>query len=297
MSFFKHHKILTAVLLILSIFIYFNFTKFNYYEKNLDKDDPHYINELYKSDDRIYKDHLNDKEKKMYDHIMKLSKNYKKTDILNLDEFNCKDYSECGNLVEQATMALFVDHPELMNFAGYMWSYRNGTFTLSIDYSYSLPVKEAIGILRIENRISEIKVATKNMTDKEKIIYVYNWMGQNNYYDKMFMYDSKNQSIYNVFVKGNAVCAGFAKASHLIFSQIGIESYIVQGVSTGEHMWNIVKYNDKYYYFDSTAAVSISEDYEEYHNYGLEQSNLNSYRSHHPEWYPEVESSNMFDKI
>ena len=114
------------------------------------------------------------------------------------------------------------------------------------------------------------------------------------YYDKAFMFDSKNQSVYNVFVKGNAVCAGFAKASQLIFSQIGIKSYIVQGVSTGEHMWNIVEYKDKYYYFDSTASVSIDESYEEYHYWGLDQSYLNSYNAHHDDWYPTIQATNMF---
>ena len=294
MSFFKHHKVITVLLLILSGFLYWNFTRFNTYVKNTDTKDPHFINELYKSDSRIYNDFLSDKEKKMYDFIIKTS-NSRITQVeLNLDEFGCSDYRECGNLVDAATDALFVDHPELMNYAGYSWHYDYKAFTLRLDYSYLLPFKDIIGILRIENVISDIKEATKDMNDKEKIIYVYDWMGQHNYYDKMFMFDSKNQSVYNVFVKGNAVCAGFAKASQLIFSQIGIESYIVVGVSTGEHAWNIVKYKDKYYFFDSTASVSISEENTQYHYWGLEQTNLNSYSVHNPEWYPKIEGTNMF---
>jgi transglutaminase/protease-like cytokinesis protein 3 len=163
-----------------------------------------------------------------------------------------------------------------------------------MDYSYILPIKDYIGILRVENRVSEIKEATKNMSDKKKIIYVYDWMGKNNYYDKVFMHDSKNQSIYNVFVRGNAVCAGFAKASQIIFSQIGIESYIIEGHSTGPHMWNVVKYKGKYYFFDSTVAVSINEGYKDYHYEGLNQAYLNSYTILNPDWYPEIERENMF---
>ena len=63
LSFFKHHKVITGLLLILSIFLYLNFTKFNSYVKNTDTKDPHFINELYKSDNRIYNDYLTDKEK------------------------------------------------------------------------------------------------------------------------------------------------------------------------------------------------------------------------------------------
>ena len=36
------------------------------------------------------------------------------------------------------------------------------------------------------------------MSDKEKIRYVYEWIGENNDYDRTFTYMSKNQSIYNV---------------------------------------------------------------------------------------------------
>jgi hypothetical protein len=297
LNFFKRHIILTVVLLVLTGFIYYNFTRFNIYDRNTDTKDAHYINELYKSDNRIYNEHLTKQEQKMYDFLIKTASSHVSKVDLDLNEFECEEYTECGGLVDIATKAIFVDHPELMNFAGYSWHYEydNNTFTLRIDYSYLLPFKEVIGILRIENVISDIKKATKDMTDKEKIIYVYDWMGQHNFYDKTFMFDSKNQSIYNVFVKGNAVCAGFAKASHLIFSQIGIESYIVQGVSTGEHMWNIVKFEDKYYYFDSTASVSIDESYKDYHYYGLTQEELNFYTVHYPNWYPKVESTNMFE--
>ena len=294
LNFIKKHKILTGILLLFSIYVFVNYTRVVDYEKNLDTKDKHYINELYKSDDRIYNTKLNPPVQKMYDLILNKAKNHIGIVNIDLEEFGCSSYSVCGNYITLATHALFVDHPELMNFAGYTWIYKDGKLTLSIKFSYLLPFKDMIGVLRIEKIIADIKEETKNMTEKEKIIYVYDWMGKHNYYDKMFMYTSKNQSIYNVFVKGNAVCAGFAKASHLIFSQIGIESYIVQGTSTGEHMWNIVKYDGKYYYFDSTASVSIAEN-SNYHYYGLQQTNLNFYSMRHPTWYPKIESENMFD--
>ena len=292
MLFFKKHKILTVLLLLLSIYIFVNYTRIVDYTKNTDTSDAHFVNELYKSDDRIYKEHLNSKEKKMYDLMLDTIKSYKSGVVIDLDEYGCEDYSECGSMVDIANMAIYVDHPELMNYAGYSWVY-NGKFTLSISYAFVIPLKEAIGILRVEKVVADIKSATKNMSDKEKIMYVYDWMGQHNYYDKMFMYTSKNQSIYNVFVKGNAVCAGFAKASQIIFSQIGIESYIVQGTTSGEHMWNIVKYNNKYYYFDSTIAVGIKENNPR-HDDGLLQERMNSYSVHNKAWYPTIEKTNMF---
>lgn len=88
------------------------------------------------------------------------------------------------------------------------------------------------------------------MKDLEQIQYIYNWIGENNSYDTMFTTFAKNQSIYNVFMNKNAVCAGFAKNSAVIFQNIGIESYTITGYSTGEYMWNIVKLDGKYYCCD-----------------------------------------------
>ncbi len=294
MRFFKKHILLTILLIGLSFYIYFYYTKINNYDKNTHTSDIHFISELYRSSDHIYNNFLGDNEKKMYDHIIKISKRYALSDKINYRDYGCKSPSELGNIISSAVKAIWVDHPELLNFAGYWYSYNSDEFILRLQYAYYLPVNDIIGTLRAENIISEIKEATKDMTDKEKVIYVYDWMGKHNYYDSTFMHDSKNQSIYNVFVRGNAVCAGFAKASHLIFSQIGIESYEVLGYSTGYHMWNIVKCDGEYYYYDSTVSVSADED-QSWHYKGLDQEYLRSFSIENPSWYPEVKKDIQFD--
>ena len=129
------------------------------------------------------------------------------------------------------------------------------------------------------------------MDDLEKIKYVYEWIGMNNTYDKVFTYSSKNQSIYNVFMNKNAVCAGFAKASAVIFQNIGITAYTITGESTGPHMWNIINYNDKWYFYDSTIATGRTEGSSSYYD-GLRQEYMNFYTVHFPTWYPEYEKTN-----
>ena len=130
------------------------------------------------------------------------------------------------------------------------------------------------------------------MSDYEKIKYVYEWMGENSDYDRSFTYMAKNQSAYNVFINKNAVCAGFAKASQMIFQNIGIESYGVSGNTTGPHMWNIIKYKGKYYFFDSTVATSVPRTSKRYYN-GLKQTTMDDYKMDNPEWYPEIETTDM----
>ncbi|MBQ8131816.1 MAG: hypothetical protein IJ193_04935 [Bacilli bacterium] len=294
MYFFKHHKIVTILLLAFSLFVYINFTRIVDYDRNKNTKDEHYVNELYKSDGRIYKKHLGTDEQRMYMHLLKSAQKYSLWSNIDMEKFGCYDYEDCADIIDYANQALYVDHPELMNYSGYRWKYDNGKFTLYLQYAFLFPPKEAIGILRTEKVISDIKEKTKNMSDKEKIIYVYDWMGKNNDYDHLFTYSAKNQSVYNVFVKRNAVCAGFAKASQMIFSNIGIKSYIVQGSTSAEHMWNIVEYNGKYYYFDSTVSVGTIQNHKVHYN-GLRQYQFSDYSVNHPDWYPEVETENMFE--
>lgn len=289
--FFKKNKILCVLLVVASFFLYNNFTMLVEENRLIDKSSVHYVNELYMSDGRIYENYLNEQQQKMYMYIFENAKNFNSNLNFRLDEFDCDDYGECGSLVSAAHEAILVDHPEMINYAGYSWSSDGETFKLNLKFAVNSRIVAGIGELRIKRIINKIKNAAEDMTDLEKIQYVYNWIGENNSYDTMFTTFSKNQSIYNVFMNKNAVCAGFAKASAVIFQNIGIESYTITGYSTGEHMWNVVKLDGEYYYYDSTVATSISKDSSYYYD-GLKQEYMLSFIADFPEWYPDIATSN-----
>ena len=284
MTFFKSNKILTIVLLILSFYLYN--TYFFLIEKNpyVDKKSSTYINDLYASDERIYNNFLNTTEKKIYRELVKGTKIYNgKINIQITDE---------ETSVEKVLDAIKVDHPELLNFGSVTYSWDNdGNYKIKVNNA-TIILLEQINISRIERIVYRIKEETKNMSDYEKIKYVYEWMGENSDYDRSFTYMAKNQSAYNVFINKNAVCAGFAKASQMIFQNIGIESYGVSGNTTGPHMWNIIKYKGKYYFFVSTVATSVPRTSKRYYN-GLKQTTMDDYKMDNPEWYPEIETTDM----
>ena len=284
MTFFKSNKILTIVLLILSFYLYN--TYFFLIEKNpyVDKKSSTYINDLYASDERIYNNFLNTTEKKIYRELVKGTK---------IDNGKIKiQITDEETSVEKVLDAIKVDHPELLNFGSVTYSWDNdGNYKIKVNNA-TIILLEQINISRIERIVYRIKEETKNMSDYEKIKYVYEWMGENSDYDRSFTYMAKNQSAYNVFINKNAVCAGFAKASQIIFQNIGIESYGVSGNTTGPHMWNIIKYKGKYYFFDSTVATSVPRTSKRYYN-GLKQTTMDDYKMDNPEWYPEIETTDM----
>jgi len=284
MQFFKSNKFLTIILLILSFYLYNNYLFL--IEKNpmVDRKSSTYINDLYASDERIYNNYLDKTEKKIYRELVEGTKKY--NGKMNIRITN-KDTS-----VSEVSDAIITDHPELLNFGGMRYSWDSlGNYEIEVKNATPI-ILEQINISKIERIIYKIKQETKNMSDYEKIKYVYEWMGENSDYDRTFTEMAKNQSAYNVFINKNAVCAGFAKASQIIFQNIGIESFGVSGYTSGPHMWNIVKYEGKYYFFDSTVATSVPKTSKRYYN-GLKQTTMNDYKMDNPEWYPKIEEENM----
>ena len=290
MRFIKKHIFLTIVLIIFSFYLYNNFTRIVEPNPLIDKSSIHYVNNIYASNGRIYSDYLDKSEKKIYMELLKNTKKYENEFNLYKNDYSCRDVEELSSKLYTVFDALLIDHPELMNQAGISWRYKSSDddyIKVKLEFAFSNRMKEYIGQLRIQKIISDIKIATNNMSDAEKIKYVYEWIGDNANYDYAFMTFSKNQSIYNVFMKGNAVCAGFAKASQVIFQNIGINSFTITGQTSDRHMWNIVELNGKYYYYDSTVAACMKKSSKHYYD-GLKQEAFEDYTQEHPEWYKDI---------
>ena len=289
-AFIKNNIKITIILLLFSGLIYYFFTR-DISLNIKDKKSPYYVNNLYLSNNHAY-NQLDRSEKKAYDYMFNALKKSKKSITISAPDFGCVDSSTCSDLLQTLYDAIAVDQPGLINFSSYSWILKGSELTIRFTNATPLKFASEIGMLRIERIIDSIKRKTKNMTDGEKVLYVYEWIGDHATYDRLFTFASKNQSIYNVFIKHNAVCAGFSKTASVIFQNIGIEAYSVTGLmnpgdSVG-HMWNIVKIEDKYYFFDSTWAASRNnKDAEDYY-FGLIPIEMDSYSLDHPNWYPEV---------
>ena len=298
MRYFTRHKFLSIVLVLLSVYLYMNYTRIIEENPNIDKNSPAYINDIYMSDERIYNNYLSETEKIAYDELKDMFKKRQLKRELDINKYSGKSSKDISTDIMNAGRALLIDHPEMLQLASYGYRYDDTMIQAKIDFAINNPIMESLNTLRIRRIIDNIKRRTKDMSDREKIKYVYAWIGDNNTYDELFTYTSKNQSIYNVFIKGNAVCAGFAKASQVIFQNIGIESMTISGESGGPHMWNIIKLDNKYYYYDSTYAASIRDKNHPQYYGGLKQEEMNYYKADHSDWYPKIEEkSGLLEEI
>lgn len=298
MRYFKRHKFISLILIVLSVYLYINYTRIIEENPNIDKNSPAYINDIYMSDERIYNNYLSETEKIAYDELKDMFKKRQLKRKLDINKYSGKSSKDISTDIMNAGRALLIDHPEMLQLASYGYRYDDTMIQAKIDFAINNPIMESLNTLRIRRIIDNIKRATKDMSDREKIKYVYEWIGDNNTYDELFTYTSKNQSIYNVFIKGNAVCAGFAKASQVIFQNIGIESMTISGESGGPHMWNVIKLDNKYYYYDSTYAASIRDKNHPQYYGGLKQEEMNYYKADHSDWYPKIEEkSGLLEEI
>ena len=292
---FKYNKNIIIIAILLTSVVYVFLTRDTTLETK-DRKHPHYVNNIYLSDDFIY-NQLNENEKEAYDYIFDVVKKSQFSKKLEFSSLGCAYVEECLDVIGTIRDAILVEHPEMMNFSSFGGMYTANEITLHFYPAMPLEIVRDLGGMRIERIIDDIKRKTKKMTDAKKILYVYEWIGDHATYDRLFTYSSKNQSIFNVFIMHNAVCAGFAKAAQVIFQNIGIESYGVTGYMDSDsgvgHMWNIVKLDDKYYYFDSTWAASINDKSNPSYYNGLIQLELSDYSMDHPEWYPPIEDGIM----
>ena len=65
--------------------------------------------------------------------------------------------------------------------------------------------------------------------------------------------DEMDQGAYATLVKGEGVCAGYARAFQYLLQCVGIESFVVTGKTTrGSHAWDMVKLGDNWHFVDPT---------------------------------------------
>jgi len=288
-KFIKKHPVLVVFLLVFGAYVFWTYFRPVSMNKKIDKQSEHYINDMYLVEGKLYETLSRDAQSLYMTMLKDISKNKIETKFegpeYNCDVFSSNTENSCAKLVDKVLDAINLDHPELIQWGAYS-QMQIGEFQ-KVDYRYNLKSNglTVIHTAKMTRMIQDIKNKTKNMDDADKIKYVYEWVSRSEY-EYSLSKSSKEQSAFDLFDKKKSTSAGFAKASQIIFQNIGIESYLVMGQTTGNHMWNIIKFKDKYYYFDSTYSASISKDSTNYYS-GIGPL-AESYLLDYPNLYPSI---------
>lgn len=176
---------------------------------------------------------------------LKLSKNYQYGRDFDLNDISM--ISRCTGLVQATGIrnesVVFMTYEEGADF---IYAYQtNDTSVIS---------KESIDLY---NKCVEIidECTSINNTDLENEIAI------NNYLIDHIQYWFGCYNIRKALMEGKAACEGYTRSFLLLLRMIGIKSW---KLSTGEHCWNCVKIDGKYYYTDVTWNDDGTEDIDYY---------------------------------
>lgn len=170
------------------------------------------------------------------------------------------------------------DHPEIFYVEGYTYTtyMRNDVIErLTITGSYTMTKEEADFCREgIELYADECLAGMKEgLSDYEKVKYVYEYLISHTEYNQ---HAPENQNICSVFLNGESVCQGYAKATQYLLNKAGVFCTLVIGsVSAGEgHAWNLVLMDGNYYYVDTTWGDA---------SYQTEEGTKDAWESYLPE--------------
>ena len=148
------------------------------------------------------------------------------------------------------------DHPEIFYSSSFSMEgrERNGVLSsLSVQPVYTMTEKQQQEKQQqIDQTMTAVLTSMPAGLDAYgQVKYVYDYVIDHTDY----VLDSPdNQNICSVFLNGESVCQGYAKATQYLLKKLGFEVTLIFGTEqTGaDHVWNLVKVDGDYYYMDTT---------------------------------------------
>lgn len=126
-----------------------------------------------------------------------------------------------------------------------------------------------------------LQMVDSSWSDLEKIVFLHDYLAQNYEYDSSYtIYDA-----YNFLTEKTGVCMAYSLVYKGLLEQLGIECTTAISESMN-HMWNLVKVNDKWYHVDVTWDDPVDDDLGlANHNYLLlSDAEISSSEKNHYGW-------------
>lgn len=111
----------------------------------------------------------------------------------------------------------------------------------------------------LDRILDEVIRASENMSEYDKIRYVYDYVIAATEYDDTYVFDS-NYSISGSLLYGCSVCTGYSYAFKYLCDGLGIKALVIASDEM-VHAWNAVKLGGAWYFVDVTWADTAERDF------------------------------------
>ena len=175
-----------------------------------------------------------------------------------------KNYKNCYN--DMTAISNDTDLLSLLNnfvhpynsFDSITFNYDEDVIQIKISHTYSdEEIKE------IDKKVEKIidDNVTDNMTTKDKIKVIHDYIINNTDYDTLKTKDVndktyKSNTAYGVFFEGYGICSGYSDAMAIFLDKLNIINY---KISNDQHIWNLVYLDGVWYHLDLTWDDPVSD--------------------------------------
>lgn len=157
---------------------------------------------------------------------------------------------------------LRLDHPEIFYAVKFRYKYYPDSENVEMIPEYLFKKKQLMEHQKaMEARVKKLARQAEKMNEKEKELYIHDFICQNVRYDKLKK--AYSHEIIGPLGQGVGVCEGIAKSVKILCDALGIWCVIAISGNNPEkgikyrHAWNIVKISGKYYHLDATFDNSL----------------------------------------
>lgn len=197
-----------------------------------------------------YRDHLTATEQATYDELLEAIFGYSEQTTLNTQPDK--------DTLNKCLQYIMNDRPEIFWLSSTLSYVMTGDAITSVEFQYKMNKEEIDAIqYSIDKKIQPVidKVTNSEMSEYEKVKYIYTWVCDNIDYQRN---TTNSQDIQGALYDGVTACAGYAHTMQLLCNKSGIKCIYLTGPSGDideeqvPHAWNAVEIDGRICYVDAT---------------------------------------------